>query len=80
VSTFLADGNVLVALTVVDHVHHEATLAWFEQDEPDLATYPSREGMLRESRCAKAGVPSMRSRSSTSCAPMRGIGSGRMRS
>jgi toxin-antitoxin system PIN domain toxin len=46
VSTFLADGNVLVALTVVDHVHHEVALGWFEAAEPELATCPITEGTL----------------------------------
>ena len=45
-STFLADGNVLVALTVVDHVHHEVALGWFEAAEPELATCPITEGTL----------------------------------
>lgn len=42
----LADGNLLIALTVVDHIHHETALAWFEHDEPDLATCPITEGTL----------------------------------
>lgn len=45
-TALLADGNVLVALTVVDHVHHEVALAWFETAEPDLATCPITEGTL----------------------------------
>ena len=56
-STFLADGNLLVALTVVDHIHHTAALDWFEQAEPDLATCPITEGtllrfLLREGKTA----------------------------
>lgn len=42
----LADGNLLVALTVVDHVHHRSALDWFERTEPDLATCPLTEGTL----------------------------------
>lgn len=45
-STFLADGNVLVALTVVDHVHHETAVAWFESTDASLATCPITEGTL----------------------------------
>lgn len=45
-TTFLADGNLLIALTVVDHVHHEAALTWFEGDQPDLATCPITQGTL----------------------------------
>jgi toxin-antitoxin system PIN domain toxin len=42
----LADGNLLVALTVSDHVHHGAALAWFTGHEPDLATCPITQGTL----------------------------------
>lgn len=45
-SPFLADGNLLVALTVVDHIHHDAALGWFERTEPVLATCPITEGTL----------------------------------
>lgn len=56
-STFLADGNVLIALTVIDHIHHDVAVGWFEADEPDLATCPITEGtllrfLLREGRPA----------------------------
>lgn len=44
--TFLADGNLLIALTVVDHVHHQAALDWFEQSGPELATCPITQGTL----------------------------------
>jgi len=43
---FLVDGNVLVALAVVDHIHHDVALGWFERVEPDLATCPITEGTL----------------------------------
>jgi toxin-antitoxin system PIN domain toxin len=46
VSALLADGNVLVALTVVDHVHHRAASEWFEEAEPRLATCPITQGTL----------------------------------
>ncbi len=45
-TTFLADANVLVALTVVDHLHHPVALEWFETTEPELATCPITEGTL----------------------------------
>ena len=45
-TTYLADGNVLVALTVTDHVHHDIALDWFERTEPTLATCPITEGTL----------------------------------
>jgi toxin-antitoxin system PIN domain toxin len=46
VTTYLADGNVLVALVVSEHVHHEAALVWFEEEAPDLATCPITESTL----------------------------------
>jgi toxin-antitoxin system PIN domain toxin len=46
VTVHLADGNLLVALTVVDHVHHRAAVAWFERSEPELATCPITQGTL----------------------------------
>ncbi len=45
-SVALADGNLLVALTVEEHVHHRAALSWFDRTEPDLATCPITEGTL----------------------------------
>ena len=45
-SVYLADGNLLVALTVEDHMHHDVALRWFADDEPDLATCPITEGTL----------------------------------
>ena len=45
-TTYLADGNVLIALTVVDHVHHDSTVEWFERSEPELATCPITQGTL----------------------------------
>ena len=45
-SVALADGNLLVALTVDDHIHHEAAIGWFDSVEPELATCPITEGTL----------------------------------
>jgi len=61
VTTYLADANVLVALTVVDHVHHEVAIDWFQRQEPDLATCPITEGalvrlLLREGGTASAAI------------------------
>ena len=60
-SSFLADGNVLVALTVVEHVHHAAAIGWFEHSQPELATCPITEGtlvrfLLREGRSAPEAI------------------------
>ena len=58
---YLADGNVLVALTVIEHFHHEAASAWFEQAEPNVATCPITEGtllrfLLREGQVASDSI------------------------
>jgi uncharacterized protein len=45
-TTYLADGNVLIALTVVDHVHHRPAVEWFGRSEPALATCPITQGTL----------------------------------
>lgn len=60
-STFLADGNVLIALTVADHVHHDAAVAWFEGTDVSLATCPITEGtlirfLLREGQTAHEAI------------------------
>lgn len=45
--TFLLDGNVLVALTTPEHVHHEAAHRWLgRQRSPRLATCPITQGTL----------------------------------
>ena len=43
--TFLLDTNVLIALTVADHVHNEAAEEWLAEDK-DFATCPITEGSL----------------------------------
>lgn len=45
-TAFLADGNLLIALVVSDHVHHGSAVEWFERTEPELATCPITEGTL----------------------------------
>lgn len=57
----LADGNLLIALVVADHVHHERALDWFDTSSADLATCPITEGtllrfLLREGRSAAEAV------------------------
>jgi toxin-antitoxin system PIN domain toxin len=61
VSALLADGNVLIALTVADHVHHRAALEWFDNTDAALATCPITEGTLlrflvREGRSAADAI------------------------
>ena len=65
--THLLDGNVLVALVVGDHVHHERTVQWFGPGrafatcpitQGTLVRFLVREGTLRTDRSQAAGAVS----------------------
>lgn len=42
----LLDSNVLIALSMDGHVHHEAAIRWFAHQEDRFATCPITEGSL----------------------------------
>ena len=44
--TVLLDANVLIALLVEDHVHHDAAEAWFARNTETVATCPITQGSL----------------------------------
>jgi hypothetical protein len=44
--TVLLDANVLVALCVREHVHHEAVTTWFASHARPFATTPITQGSL----------------------------------
>lgn len=44
--TTLLDANVLIALVVVDHVHHHAAEQWYVSSDDGFATCPITEGSL----------------------------------
>jgi uncharacterized protein len=44
--TILLDPNVLIALLVDDHVHHEAAETWFVAMSGNFATCPTTQGSL----------------------------------
>lgn len=44
--TTLLDANVLIALTVTDHVHHDLVEQWFVEGADAFATCPLTEGAL----------------------------------
>jgi toxin-antitoxin system PIN domain toxin len=44
--TVLLDANVLIALTVTDHVHHDLVEDWFAQRSESFATCPLTQGAL----------------------------------
>ena len=57
--TVLLDANVLVALLVDDHVHHEAAENWFAGTSGNFATCPITQGslmrlLIREGQLAAA--------------------------
>lgn len=45
-SVALVDGNVLVALAVQDHMHHQHARDWLSGYDGDLATCPITQGTL----------------------------------
>jgi len=44
--TDLLDANVLIALTVADHVHHDVAEQWFSSTTDSFATCPVTQGAL----------------------------------
>ncbi len=44
--TTLLDANVLVALIVPEHVHHDAAAGWLSASDGDFATCPITQGSL----------------------------------
>ena len=44
--TALLDANILIALTVSDHVHHDIVEEWYEDGAPAFATCPLTQGAL----------------------------------
>lgn len=44
--TVLLDANVLIAVTVTDHVHHDVAEDWFAQRPERFATCPLTQGAL----------------------------------
>lgn len=44
--TTLLDANVLIALVVADHVHHDAAAEWLSASDAGFATCPITQGSL----------------------------------
>jgi uncharacterized protein len=44
--TALLDANVLIALVVAEHVHHDAALDWLSASDAGFATCPLTQGSL----------------------------------
>ena len=56
--TFLLDGNVLIAMALVGHVHRQRCLTWFSGIER-FATCPVTEGTLLRIHMQQAEDPSL---------------------
>lgn len=44
--TVLLDANVLIALVVAEHVHHDAAAEWLVSSDTGFATCPATQGSL----------------------------------
>lgn len=44
--TVLLDSNVLIALVVAEHVHHEAAVEWYAASDSAFATCPITQGSV----------------------------------
>lgn len=44
--TTLLDANVLIALVITDHVHHDTAKKWLDNSDEAFATCPITEGSL----------------------------------
>jgi toxin-antitoxin system PIN domain toxin len=44
--TALLDANVLIALVIAEHVHHNAAAEWLSKSDTDFATCPITQGSL----------------------------------
>jgi len=65
--TFLLDANVLIALVVADHVHHDAAEGWLAGLSGHFATCPLTQGSLLRF-LVRAGQPA-----STSASVLRAV-------
>ena len=55
--TVLLDANLLIAVTVTDHVHHDVAESWFSRRSEPFATCPVTQGALVRF-LLRNGVPS----------------------
>jgi toxin-antitoxin system PIN domain toxin len=63
--TVLLDANVLIAVTVTDHVHHDVVEDWFTRRSEPFATCPLTEGaflrfLLRAGGTARDAIEILR--------------------
>ncbi|UUO01325.1 PIN domain-containing protein [Mycolicibacterium novocastrense] len=59
--TVLLDANVLVALVVTDHVHHDISAEWLSKSKTPFATCPITQGSLMRF-LVRAGQPASAAR------------------
>ena len=58
--TALLDANVLIALVVTEHVHHDAAAEWLSTFDPGFATCPITQEAWFGSWCARANPQQLR--------------------
>jgi len=78
--TALLDANVLTALLVDDHVHHQAAENWFAGMTGKFATCPITQGSLMRLLIREGQRPLRRVQSSPAPRPTHGMNSGPMTS
>lgn len=79
--TVLLDANVLIALVVAEHVHHDAAADWLMASDTGFATCPMTQGSLVRflvrsgQSAARLGMSSVRSsaRAATNSGPMHSL-------
>ncbi|MDT5182851.1 MAG: uncharacterized protein QOI29_1009, partial [Mycobacterium sp.] len=59
--TALLDANVLIALVVAEHVHHDAAVEWLSASDAAFATCPITQGSLVRF-LLRAGQPAVAAR------------------
>jgi predicted nucleic acid-binding protein len=62
--TALLDANVLIALVVAEHVHHDAAAEWLSASDETFATCPITQGSLIRFLLRRGNPPLLRGMSS----------------
>lgn len=79
--TVLLDANVLIALVVAEHVHHDAAADWLMASDTGFATCPMTQGSLvrflvrsgQSAAAARDVVSAVSARAATNSGPMHSL-------
>ena len=74
--TALLDANVLIALVVAEHVHHDAAAEWLSASDADLRRARSHREVLFDSCCGRGNPRQLRGMSSAQSRVRRATSSG----